>query len=118
MKALPLLVWPRLKFFKSRSNFKIKVTSDTCGKVLSQGMYISNHLHNIKVLRLAPHHWTQSLDVVKMISNMKALPLLVRKLWPKLKFFKSRSNFKVKVHRSKILVLVERSCHKECTYQI
>ena len=42
---------------------------------------------------------------------MKALPLLVKKLWPRLKFFKSRSNFKVKVTRSKILVPVERSCH-------
>ena len=65
----------------------------TCGKVLSQGMYI----------------W-----------NMKALPLLVRKLWPRLKFFKSRSNFKVKVTRSlgqNILKLMERSCHKECTYE-
>ena len=81
MKALPLLgknLWPRLKFF-----FKVGQTSrsrslgqkfGTCGKVLSQGMYI----------------W-----------NMKALPLLVRKLWPRLKFFKSRSNFKVKVTRSK-----------------
>ena len=29
--------------------------------------------------------------------NMKALSLLVRKLWPRLKLFKSRSNFKVKV---------------------
>ena len=35
------------------------------------------------------------------ICNMKALPLLVRELWPRLKFFKSRSNFKVKVTRSK-----------------
>ena len=51
--------------------------------------------------------------------NMKALPLLVRKLWPRLKvFFESRSNFKVKVTRSKILVPVERFCHKECTYVI
>ena len=33
---------------------------------------------------------------------MKYLPLLVRKLWPRLKVFKSRSNFKVKVTRSKI----------------
>ena len=32
--------------------------------------------------------------------NMKALSLLVRKLWSRLKFFKSRSNFKVKVTRS------------------
>ena len=52
------------------------------------------------------------------IWNMKALPLLVRKLWPWLKFFKSRSNVKVKVTRSKILVPMERSCHKECTYEI
>ena len=36
--------------------------------------------------------------------NMKALSLLVRKLWPRFKFFKSRSNFKVKVTRSKIMV--------------
>ena len=34
--------------------------------------------------------------------NMKALSLLVRKLWPKLKFFKSRSSFKVKVTRKKL----------------
>ena len=39
--------------------------------------------------------------------TMKALSLLVRKLWPRLKFFKSRSNFKVKVTRSKITVLLE-----------
>ena len=31
---------------------------------------------------------------------MKALPLMVFKLWPMLTFFKSRSNFKVKVTRS------------------
>ena len=61
------------------------------GKVLSQGMYIC---------------------------NTKALPLLVKKLWPRLKFFKSRSNVKFKVTRSKILVSMERSCHKECTYVI
>ena len=96
MKALPLLVrklWPRLKFFKSRSIFKVKVTRSkifgTHGKVLSQGMYIC---------------------------NMKVLTLLVRKLWLRLKFFKSRSN--VKVTRSKLLVPIERSCHKECTYVI
>ena len=34
--------------------------------------------------------------------NMKALSLLVRKLWPRLKIFQSRSNFKVKVTRSKL----------------
>ena len=45
--------------------------------------------------------------------NMKALSLLIRKLWPRLKFFKSRSKFKVKVTRSKIMVACERSCHNE-----
>ena len=49
---------------------------------------------------------------------MKALPLLVKKLLPRLKFYKSRSNFKVRVIRSKMLVPMERSCHKECTYEI
>ena len=37
--------------------------------------------------------------------NMKALSLLVWKLWPRLKFFKSRSNFKVKVTRKFDLLL-------------
>ena len=45
--------------------------------------------------------------------NMKALSLVVRKLWPRLKFFESISNFKVKVMRSKITVPCEKSCHKE-----
>ena len=82
----------KVKVFKSRSNFKVKVKNvGTHGKVLSQQMYIC---------------------------NMKALPLLVRKLSPRLKFFESRSNFKVKVTRSKTLVPNERTCHKECTYEI
>ena len=50
--------------------------------------------------------------------NMKALSLVVRKLWSRLKFFKSRSNFKVKATRSKITVPCERSCHKEYTCAI
>ena len=50
--------------------------------------------------------------------NMKAISLLVRKLWPRFKFFKSTSNFKVKVTRSKIMVPCERSCHKEYTCAI
>ena len=36
--------------------------------------------------------------------NIKVLSLLVRKLWLMLKFFKIRSNFKVKVRRSKIML--------------
>ena len=47
---------------------------------------------------------------------MKVIPLQVKKIWPRLKFFKSRSNSKVKVSRLKFLVPVDRSCHKECTY--
>jgi hypothetical protein len=35
-----------------------------------------------------------------------------------LKFLKSGSNFKIKVTRSKNLVPIERSCHKEHTYEI
>ena len=50
--------------------------------------------------------------------NMKALSIPVRKLWPRLKFFKSRSKFKVKDTRSKIIVTGERSCHKEYTCAI
>ena len=61
---------------------QVWINFGTHGKVLSQGMYI----------------W-----------NMKALPLLVRKLWPRLKFFKRRSNIKVKVTRSNILVPTEMS---------
>ena len=34
--------------------------------------------------------------------NMKALSLAVRKSWPRLKFFKSRSNFKVKSQGQKL----------------
>ena len=33
-------------------------------------------------------------------------------------FFKSRSNFKVKVTRSKFMIPSERSCHKEYTCAI
>ena len=61
--------------------------------------------------------------------NMKALPLLVKYLWVMFKFFKSRSNvkykrtdalskFKVKVTYLQFLVPLERSGHKEHTYQI
>ena len=39
--------------------------------------------------------------------NMKAPSLLVQKLWQMLSFFKSRSNVKVKVTKSKILVSIE-----------
>ena len=41
---------------------------------------------------------------------MKALPLLVKKIWPRLKFFESRSNFKVKVTGSTRHVFVKHGC--------
>ena len=90
MKALPLLVrklWPRLKF--------LKVGQTARSRSLGQKF------------------WYPWRGLVTRNVHMKSLPLLVRKLWPRLKFFKSRSNFKVKVTRSKILVIVERSCHKD-----
>ena len=49
---------------------------------------------------------------------MKALSLPIQKLCPMLKFLKSRSKVKVKVTRSKILVSMERYCHKEYTCEI
>ena len=50
--------------------------------------------------------------------NMKVLSVVVEKLLPRLEFFKSRSNFKVKVTRSKFMILSERYCHKEYTYEM
>jgi hypothetical protein len=49
---------------------------------------------------------------------MKALSLTIQKIWAVIKFYKCRSNFKVKVRRSKIMVPIERSCHKEHIYEI
>ena len=64
-----------------------------------------------KVLSQEIHMW-----------NMKALSLtlLVHKLWPRLNlnFLKSRSNFKVKVTMSKIMVWCKRSYHKKYTCEI
>ena len=50
--------------------------------------------------------------------NMKALSLTIKKLWPMLKFLKSRSKVMVKVISSKFMVPLERSCHKDHTFQI
>ena len=66
-----------------------------------------NFVSNRKVLPQEKHMW-----------NVKALSLLVEKLWPRLTFFKSRSKVKVKVKKSNILVSTERFCHKEYTYVI
>ena len=58
--------------------------------------------------------WKVLLQAIRMC-NMKALSILVRKLWLRLKFFKSRSYFKVKVTKSKNLVPCVKSCHKQYT---
>jgi hypothetical protein len=42
--------------------------------------------------------------------------IAIQKIWPMLEFLKSGSNFKVT--GSKILVPIERSCHKVHTYEI
>ena len=102
MKALSLLVrnlWPMLKFFKSSSNFKVKVMRS-------------------KIMVPCERSCHKIFNTHDYLCNLKALTLLVRKLWPKLKFFKSRSNFKVKVTRSNNLVPCERFCHKEYTCAI
>ena len=54
------------------------------------------------------------------VFDIKVLPLLVKKRWPRLKFLKitCRSIFKVKVTRSKIVVLMERYCRKKCTCDV
>ena len=84
-------VMPKVKVFKSRSNFKVK-NYGIMWKVLSQGIHMC---------------------------KMKALTFLVRKLYGQIKvFFKSRSNFKFKVTRSNMMVPCERSCHKKYTSAI
>ena len=98
MKVLSLTVhklWPRLKFLKSRSNFKVKVTRS---KIMA---WCERSCHKEYTCEV----W-------------KSLSLTVHKLWPRLKFLKSRSNFKVKVTRSKIMAWCERSCHKEYTCEV
>jgi hypothetical protein len=60
---------------------------------------------NIKVLSQGTCIW-----------NSKALSLTIQNIRPKLKFLKSGSN--LKVTKSKIMVPLESSCHKEHTYEI
>ena len=101
MKALSLTIqkiWPRLKFLKSGSKVKVKGQKVknfvSSGKVLSEGIYMCN------------------------MNNMKGLALTVQKLWPRLKFLKSRSKIEVKVTRPKVLVPLERPSHKVYTCEI
>ena len=119
MKAISLLIrklWQRLKFFKRRSRSKgqklwyhvkglvtrnkhvqyespissgkkviakVKIFQKWV-KLQGQGHEVKNYGTIWKVLSQGIH-----------MCNMKALSLLVRKLWQRFKFFKCRSNFKV-----------------------
>ena len=80
---------------------KVKVFQKK-NKLQVQGHKVKHYGARRKILSSAIHR-----------CNMKAIPLLVRKLWPRLKFLKSRSNFKVQVTRSKIVVPGKRSRHKQ-----
>ena len=77
------------------------------GQSQGQGHYVKYISINRKVL-------SQGIDVC----NIKALSLLVQKLWSRLSFFKSRSKVKVKVMRQKNLVPTGRYCHKKYTCEI
>ena len=86
IKALVLMIQkiqPRLKFFKTRSKFKIKITRSKVLKLKERS------LHNAS----------------------KSLVHMVQKIQLRLKFFKTRSKFKIKVTRSNFLVPKERSLH-------
>ena len=50
--------------------------------------------------------------------KLKALSFTMKKLWPMLKFFKSRSKVTFKVTSSKFMVPLKRSCDKDHTCQI
>ena len=78
MKALALMVqklWPRLKFLKSRSKVKFKVTW-------------SKILYKMEMTCLCEY-----------TCNMKGLALMVQNIRPRLKFLKGSSKVKVKGHK-------------------
>ena len=89
MKALSLVVrklWPRLKFFKSRSNFKVKASSQA---TVFESVFYSLHTERGS-RRRTKIPWLATMRSRSQgihMCNMKALSLLVRKLWPRLKFF-------------------------------
>ena len=93
MKALPLQVkkktWPRLRFLKSRTNFRVKVTR-------------SKVMVSVKGLITRNAH-------VKYESPTS----LGKEAMSQVKVFE-----KVKVTRSKVMVWHQRSYHKECTCEI
>ena len=97
MKALSLPVtklWPRLKFLKVGQTSRSK----------SQGQKLRYHVKGL---------------VTRNTHVQYESPITSgNKVMAKVKVFKSRSNFKVKVTRSKITVPCERSCHKEYTCAI
>ena len=102
MKALSLsvqMLWPRIRFFKSRSKVKVEV------KMLGINRKVSSqriHMFNMKALISKVGRSQGQGHEAKMFGtctnrqvlqqgihmyNMKALSLLVQKLWPRLFFF-------------------------------
>ena len=71
-------------------------------KLQCQGRRVKNNGTHRKVLSQGILMW-----------NIKALAITVPKLKASLKFSKNGLNYKVKVTRSKIMVLMDRSYHKE-----
>jgi ribosomal protein S15P/S13E len=59
--------------------------------------YHSKDMTNVKVFKKVKVR--RSKILVPMDRSMKALSLTIQKIWPMLKFLKSRSNFRVKVRR-------------------
>jgi hypothetical protein len=80
-------------------------------KVYGKWVKLQGQGHKVK------NYGTMKVLVIKN-THMKSLSLTIQKIWPMLKFFESGSNFKVKVTRSKVMILIESSCHKEHTYEI
>ena len=72
---------------------------------------VKGHMSKFTVLSGRPCH-------EEHMPNMNALSLKNKKLWPMLKFLKSRSTVIVKVTCSKLMVQLKRPRHKEQTCQI
>ena len=62
-------------------------------KVFQKKVKLQGQGHEVKIYSTMRKVLSQGIHMC----NMKALSLLVIKLWPSLRFVKSRSNFKVKV---------------------
>jgi hypothetical protein len=131
-----------LKFLKGRSNVKVRRSKilapikrachirNTHMKYQSPITYHSKVIANVNVF----NKYVKLQGQVHMVKNFNtSRSLVIRNTHTKYQspitynskdmanvksFFKSRSNFKVNVRRSNILVQIERSCYEEYTYEI